>query len=90
MCERMVCWQYYRISNTNRNTEGKMSEPVEVRVSALRKLYDNRKNDTDTLEINGLKFVPSYLKYVLLYLKDKQSKFVLFTQTEGGTGYDSK
>jgi hypothetical protein len=59
-------------------------KPTEVSVVALRRLYDNRKNDEDTLEIKGLKFVPGYLKYVLQYLDEKQSKHVLFTPTEGG------
>jgi hypothetical protein len=45
-------------------------------------LYTERKNDEDTLEIKGLKFVPTYLKYLLEHLTKKGHEVVFTTPEE--------
>ena len=60
----------------------KRSRITTVKVTELQRLYTERKNDEDTLEIKGLKFVPTYLKYLLEHLTKKGHEVVFTTPEE--------
>lgn len=56
---------------------------MKVKVEDLRKLYAARVNDTDILTLDGIDFVPGYLKYMLEYVDSIGASEIDFTNTEG-------
>lgn len=54
-----------------------------VTVKELEKLYQERKNDEDILNIRGLEFVPGYLKYLIIYAKGIKIKQLDIMPREG-------